>query len=216
MIFFFQLLGLVMPWFLRRLILRYGCGFHIDRTASIGLSMLLVKNLRMAGGARIGHLNCFSGLDNLIMEEKSVIGNLNWVTAIRGNKHFHADRKRDLILGRHSGITSRHYFDCQEAINIGEFTTVAGVRSTFLTHEIDLKHNIQVATPIRMGRYCFIGSGVILLSGSSIGDYSVVAAGAVVTKKNFPSHVLIGGVPARIIRENIGGEYFSRETVCVR
>jgi acetyltransferase-like isoleucine patch superfamily enzyme len=175
-----------------------------------------VKKIRMARGTRIGHLNCFSGLDNLIMEEKSVIGNLNWVTAIRGNKHFHADRKRDLILGRHSAITSRHYFDCQEAITIGEFTTIAGIRSTFLTHEIDLKHNVQVAAPVRIGRYCFIGSGVILLSGSSIGDYSVVAAGAVVTKKDFPAHALIGGVPAQAIRENIGGEYFSRDSGYVR
>jgi acetyltransferase-like isoleucine patch superfamily enzyme len=71
---------------------------------------------------------------------------------------------------------------------------------------------MQKAKPIKIGSYCFIGTGVIFLSGASVGDCSVVAAGAVVTKKDFPSHALIGGVPARVVRENIEGGYFSRES----
>lgn len=207
-----QLLGLTLPWFLRRLLLCHFLGFYIDRTASIGFSILLVKKVHMAEGASIGHLSFFSGLDNLIMDKNSQIANLNWVTAIRGNKHFNVDRKRDLILGRHSAITSRHYIDCQESISIGEFTTIAGVRSTFLTHEIDLRRNVQAALPIKIGSYCFVGTGVIILSGASVGDFSVVAAGAVVTGKSFPSRALIGGVPAQVVRENIEGLYFDRES----
>lgn len=46
----------------------------------------------------------------------------------------------------------------------------------------------------------FIGNNVTILKGVEIGENSVVAAGSIVTKK-FPSNVIIGGVPATIIKE---------------
>lgn len=46
----------------------------------------------------------------------------------------------------------------------------------------------------------FIGNNVTILKGVSIGENSVVASGSVVTK-TFPENVIIGGVPAKIIRE---------------
>lgn len=46
----------------------------------------------------------------------------------------------------------------------------------------------------------WIGNNVTILKGSEIGTHSVVAAGAVVSGK-FPSSVIIGGVPAKIIRK---------------
>ncbi len=53
---------------------------------------------------------------------------------------------------------------------------------------------------IRVGKGCWIGAKVTLLDGSEVGDYCVVAAGAVV-KDIFPSNCVIGGIPARIIRQ---------------
>jgi acetyltransferase-like isoleucine patch superfamily enzyme len=52
---------------------------------------------------------------------------------------------------------------------------------------------------IEIGRNSWIGSKVTFLDGSCIGDNCVVAAGAVVTQK-FGNSVLIGGVPARVIK----------------
>jgi acetyltransferase-like isoleucine patch superfamily enzyme len=54
--------------------------------------------------------------------------------------------------------------------------------------------------PISIGNGCWIGAGAIILGGTTIGERSIVAAGAVV-KGNFPGGSLIGGVPARVIRE---------------
>lgn len=48
--------------------------------------------------------------------------------------------------------------------------------------------------------WVWIGTGAKVLKGVTIGNDSVVAAGAVVTK-SFPPRSLIGGSPARIIRE---------------
>jgi maltose O-acetyltransferase len=56
------------------------------------------------------------------------------------------------------------------------------------------------AAPVRIGNDVWIGGNVTILPGVTIGNNVVVAAGAVVTK-DVPDNSLVGGVPARIIRE---------------
>jgi acetyltransferase-like isoleucine patch superfamily enzyme len=56
--------------------------------------------------------------------------------------------------------------------------------------------------PIVICDNVWIGVRAIILKGVTIGEGSIVAAGAVVTH-NVPPHTLVGGVPARIIRENV-------------
>ncbi|HXG63039.1 MAG TPA: acyltransferase [Planctomycetota bacterium] len=52
---------------------------------------------------------------------------------------------------------------------------------------------------IRVGANCWIGAKVTLLDGAEVGDNCVIAAGAVVRGK-FPANVVLGGVPARILK----------------
>jgi acetyltransferase-like isoleucine patch superfamily enzyme len=52
--------------------------------------------------------------------------------------------------------------------------------------------------PIVIGRGCWIGAGATVLGGVTIGERSIVAAGAVVTK-DMPANALIAGVPAKVI-----------------
>ncbi|WP_413533401.1 acyltransferase [Empedobacter brevis] len=53
---------------------------------------------------------------------------------------------------------------------------------------------------IKIGNNIWVGAKVTFLDGSKIGDNCVIAAGAVVTKE-FPNNVIIGGIPAKIIKE---------------
>ncbi|MBC7387855.1 MAG: acyltransferase [Opitutaceae bacterium] len=53
---------------------------------------------------------------------------------------------------------------------------------------------------IKIGRDCWIGAKVTILDGVEIGDHCVIAAGAVVTK-SMPACSVIGGVPAKVIKE---------------
>lgn len=59
--------------------------------------------------------------------------------------------------------------------------------------------------PITIRDGCWIGAGAIILGGTTIGERSIVAAGAVVNG-NFPAGCLIGGVPARILKTTLSNE----------
>jgi maltose O-acetyltransferase len=52
---------------------------------------------------------------------------------------------------------------------------------------------------VKIGNHCWIGAKTIILKDVELGDYCVVAAGAVVTK-SFPSGSVIGGVLSKLIR----------------
>lgn len=51
---------------------------------------------------------------------------------------------------------------------------------------------------IRIGKGCWIASGAIVIGGVEIGDHSIVAAGAVVTRP-VPAHSIVAGIPAAVI-----------------
>ena len=55
---------------------------------------------------------------------------------------------------------------------------------------------------ITIGNGVWIGAGAIITCNVTIGEGAVVAAGAVVTKDVAP-YTLVGGIPARILRENL-------------
>ena len=93
-----------------------------------------------------------------------------------------------------------HYFDVQDRITIGSFTTIAGLSSAFWTHYIDVTTNAQSAKPVSIGAYCMVGSHVRFVPGAAVPDCCVVAMGAIVTKPFTETHRLIGGFPAEVIR----------------
>lgn len=67
--------------------------------------------------------------------------------------------------------------------------------------EVDRRNRfIEWAEPVTIGNNVWIGGDVTILPGVSIGDNVVIGAGAVVTK-SFPSNIVIGGNPAKIIKE---------------
>ena len=84
--------------------------------------------------------------------------------------------------------------DCQVASRV-QFITA--------THPIDphvRRLGWETAEPIVVGDNVWLSSGVILCPGVTIGDDTVVGAGAVVTR-DLPAGVVAYGVPARVVRE---------------
>lgn len=216
----FQLLILPLPWILRRRLLCWRYGYKIDPTARIGRSIILAEALVMKANSRIGNFTFCKRIDKLELNERGSIGAFNFITGFTtlcdsSFKHFAhvADRHCELIVGRHSAITSRHFFDCNGGIYIGDFATVAGIRSQFLTHSIDIYKCRQDAMPIRVGDYCFVGTSVLMLPGSELPAYSILAGGSVVTKALSDSNVVYAGIPAKMVKELNQSDvaYFKRE-----
>lgn len=58
----------------------------------------------------------------------------------------------------------------------------------------------QFNAPVHIGKNCWLGAGVIVLPGVSVGDNSVIGAGSVVTK-DIPANVVAVGTPCKAVRE---------------
>ena len=69
------------------------------------------------------------------------------------------------------------------------------------THTI-LNSNHIKTQPVYIGKNVWIGLGSIILKGVTIGDGAIIAAGSVVTK-DVPSNCLVGGNPAKVIKDYI-------------
>jgi acetyltransferase EpsM len=70
---------------------------------------------------------------------------------------------------------------------------------------VSIQPGANIAGACRIGEATYIGMGAIVIDHITIGAHSVVGAGAVVTT-DVPDHVLVTGVPARIVKENIAGK----------
>ena len=58
----------------------------------------------------------------------------------------------------------------------------------------------QYNFPVKIGKNCWLGAGVIVLPGVTVGDNTVIGAGSVVTK-DIPANVVAVGNPCRVVRE---------------
>jgi len=212
-----QVLLFVLPWKIRRYSLIWFWGFKIHPKARIGFSIILAKKLIMEKSSLIGSLTICKRIDLLHCKEESQIGTSNFITGFASREidafSHRVNRKCELVLERHAHITSRHFLDCNGGIYIGEFTTFAGIRSQIMTHSIDPYLNRQDAEPIYIGKYCFVGTGCILLKGSRLPDYSILGAGSVLNKAYSDTGFVYAGAPARPVKKlNIDElKFFNRQ-----
>lgn len=199
-----QILLFILPWSIRRRVLNM-MGHQIAPTAHIGISIILCHKLIMDENSTIGHLTLVKGIDRLELKKNSKIGALNFITgysvALKTVFRNVESRNCEFIIGESSSITSRHFFDVNGGIYIGKFTQIAGIRSTFLTHSIDVYNNIQTTSPIVIGDYCFCGSNIVILKGVIIKDYTVIGAGSIVSRSIERGKVVIAGNPATIKKD---------------
>jgi acetyltransferase-like isoleucine patch superfamily enzyme len=99
------------------------------------------------------------------------------------------------------GIMNGCYIQGKGGIFIGDYTQIApNVAIVSANHDIydSRKH---ICKPVKIGRYCWIGAGAKIMPGVEIGDWTVVGAGSVVTKSFPEGYSVLGGVPAKKIKE---------------
>ncbi len=103
-----------------------------------------------------------------------------------------------VVIGRHNMITAK------KLISIGNYTRIgAYVQIIDHDHGMDrdklIMDQAAIIEPVIIGKDVWIGVGARILKGVTVGDHSIIAANAVVTK-DVPPYAIVGGVPAKLIK----------------
>lgn len=172
---------------------RFGPGTRLGWQVQIA-----VDSFEAGANVLIRRGTTFIGPISVMLGEKAFIGRYNKIEcgdgAARDNVR-HMNYARRFIVGRNCLINESHLFDVLGEIRIGDGTWVAGFASQFLTHGAGTMNR-----DIAIGAESFLGSAVRFAPGSGVGDKVIVAMGAVVTKRITEDQVIVGGVPARVIK----------------
>jgi acetyltransferase-like isoleucine patch superfamily enzyme len=109
-----------------------------------------------------------------------------------------------ISIGAKTYINPNVIVRINQGLEIGDDCAISwGV--TFMDHDAHSMNGNKNEMPIKIGNQVWIGANCTILKGVVLGDGCVVATGAVVSR-SFPAHCLVGGVPARILKENIDWE----------
>lgn len=114
---------------------------------------------------------------------------------------FYSDFGENITIGKNVFVNHACTFMDRGGITI-EDDVLIGPKVNLITTNHPLNPNERRATishPIVIKKGAWIGVGVTILPGVTIGENSIVAAGAVVSK-NVPDNCIVGGIPAKILK----------------
>lgn len=166
-------------------IIRHANYISVGKSLSIGNRVVIDALCR--NGINIG--NNVTIKDNTIIECTAVIRNL-------------AD---GLIIGNNVGISQNCFIGVRGKIKIGDNTIIGPGCSIFSENhnfsrlDLPIKDQGETREDTIIGEDVWIGTRSVILCGVKIGNHSIVAAGAVVTK-DVPEYAIVGGIPATIIK----------------
>jgi acetyltransferase-like isoleucine patch superfamily enzyme len=108
------------------------------------------------------------------------------------------------VIGRGSHIVAHHSIEIGDDVFTGPYVYVTDQNHSYADVEVPIGRQWPVNGSVVIGPGSWLGTGAVILPGASIGRNVVVAAGAVVRGK-VPDYAVVGGVPARVLREYVAG-----------
>jgi acetyltransferase-like isoleucine patch superfamily enzyme len=128
-----------------------------------------------------------------LIEGNNCLISIGSKTTIGNADVFCGESETSIIIGNDSMLSTKINIDTSDFHSI-----------------IDLSNNQRINKPknVIIGNHVWIGFNSQILKGARISDNSIIAAKALVTGKDYPSNVLLAGVPAKVIKHNIN---WSRE-----
>ncbi|HOO51269.1 MAG TPA: sugar O-acetyltransferase [Alphaproteobacteria bacterium] len=116
----------------------------------------------------------------------------NWGCHTHMGKNVYANFNLTLVDDTHIYIG--------DYVMFGPNVTIATAGHPILPELRKRDHPLQFNVPVIIEENVWIGAGVVVLPGVTIGENSVIGAGAIVTK-NIPPNVVAAGNPCRVLRE---------------
>ncbi len=100
------------------------------------------------------------------------------------------------------GDSPGNYIQAKNGIEIGDHTNLGpNVGIISANHNVLNNKLHDVSKPIKIGKHCWVGMGVVILPEVELGDYTIVGANSVVTKSFTEGYCVIAGNPAVIIKQ---------------
>ena len=181
------------------------------------------NNKIILGKARFKHCQIIcKGKENQILFKSGHFINCKFVVNGNGNKIvvsqdvnargvrlFVSQNNNTVTIGEKTTFAGDSYLGCMEktSLIIGDgclFSNEIQIRTSDSHSILDENNNrINPAKDIIIGDRVWCGNGAKILKGSSIQADSIVAAGAIVNREFTQSGVILAGVPATIVKENI-------------
>jgi acetyltransferase-like isoleucine patch superfamily enzyme len=107
---------------------------------------------------------------------------------------------RDSLIGEHSVIRGQGGVQIGDRVYTSPFTQIIAVNHVFDDPNRPFVDQGITAEGVVIEDDVWLGAGAVITDGVRVGKGAVVAAGAVVTK-DVPPHTVVGGVPAKIIKQ---------------
>jgi serine acetyltransferase len=108
------------------------------------------------------------------------------------------------VIGRGSHIVAHHSIEIGADVFTGPYVYITDQNHSYADLDVPVGRQWPVNSSVSIGAGTWLGTGAVVLPGSVIGKNVVVAAGAVV-RGTVPDYAVVGGVPARILREYVAG-----------
>lgn len=179
---------------LRPLLYRFCFGYSL-RQARVGFGTIIEVRTFRADGASIGRFNRFYGPMSVSIGPGAEIGDRNtfscpdWATREPG---FIGT----LEIGRECLLTGLHFFDVAGSVMLGDGAWIAGRGTEIWTHGAG-----TAANTVFIGARSYVGSGCRFAPGAAVGEGCLVAIGSVVASRIEGNDALIGGVPAKVLKQ---------------
>ncbi len=103
------------------------------------------------------------------------------------------------VIGRGSHIVGHWSITLGDEIQVGPYVYITDQNHAYLDPEVPVGRQTPEESAVSIGSGSWLGTNVVILPGTHLGRNTTVAAGAVV-RGTFPDHVVLGGVPARVLR----------------
>jgi acetyltransferase-like isoleucine patch superfamily enzyme len=108
------------------------------------------------------------------------------------------------VIGRGSHIVAHHSIEIGADVFTGPYVYITDQNHSYADLDVPVGRQWPVNSRVRIGAGTWLGTGAVILPGADIGRNVVVAAGAVV-RGHVPDYAVVGGVPAKVIREYLPG-----------